>query len=97
KYAHVEEHGLKVNDLEDQSHQEFNTGNDDETYVRESPNVDKSQSNPSSSPTPDREWHKQRLLTNDHLNHGSHKWLKLLALNLRSMNSWLLPSTSLHS
>ncbi|GKD86954.1 hypothetical protein Tco_1358108, partial [Tanacetum coccineum] len=33
KSAHAEEHGQKVDDLEDQSHQEFNTGNDDETYV----------------------------------------------------------------
>ncbi|GJZ89505.1 hypothetical protein Tco_0661287 [Tanacetum coccineum] len=29
KSAHAEEHGQKVNDLEDQLHQEFNTGNDD--------------------------------------------------------------------
>nr|GEV39745.1 hypothetical protein [Tanacetum cinerariifolium] len=31
KSAHAEEHGQKVYDLEDQSHQEFNTGNNDET------------------------------------------------------------------
>ncbi|GKA66824.1 hypothetical protein Tco_0766632 [Tanacetum coccineum] len=31
KSAHVEEHGQKVDDLEDQPHQEFNTGNDDVT------------------------------------------------------------------
>nr|GEZ27119.1 hypothetical protein [Tanacetum cinerariifolium] len=35
KSAHAEKHGQKVDDLEDQSHQEFNTGNDDETSVRE--------------------------------------------------------------
>nr|GEY16439.1 hypothetical protein [Tanacetum cinerariifolium] len=31
KSAHADKHGQKVDDLEDQSHQEFNTGNDDET------------------------------------------------------------------
>ncbi|GKE71401.1 hypothetical protein Tco_1529473, partial [Tanacetum coccineum] len=35
KFAHVEEHGQKVDDLEDQSHQEFNTGNNDVTPIRE--------------------------------------------------------------
>ncbi|GJV73942.1 hypothetical protein Tco_1493937, partial [Tanacetum coccineum] len=35
KSAHAEEHGQKVDDLKDQSHQEFNTGNDDVTLVRE--------------------------------------------------------------
>nr|GEX47155.1 hypothetical protein [Tanacetum cinerariifolium] len=32
---HAGEHGQKFDDLEDQSHQEFNTGNDDETFVQE--------------------------------------------------------------
>ncbi|GJT18241.1 hypothetical protein Tco_0876947 [Tanacetum coccineum] len=34
KSAHAEEHGQKVDDLEDQPHQEFNTGNDDVTPER---------------------------------------------------------------
>ncbi|GJZ00325.1 hypothetical protein Tco_0517754 [Tanacetum coccineum] len=34
KSAHAEEHGQKVDDLEEQSHQEFNTGNDDATPVK---------------------------------------------------------------
>nr|GEV89980.1 hypothetical protein [Tanacetum cinerariifolium] len=62
KSAQAEEHSQKVDDLEDQSHQEFNTGNDDETSIRESLDVDKSQWNPSSSPTPDREWHKTKTV-----------------------------------
>ncbi|GJU75329.1 hypothetical protein Tco_1272399 [Tanacetum coccineum] len=33
KSAHAKEHGQKVDDLEDQLHQEFNTGNDDETSI----------------------------------------------------------------
>ncbi|GJW81579.1 hypothetical protein Tco_0145554 [Tanacetum coccineum] len=47
--------GLNFDDLEDQSHQEFNTGNDDETSAREALDDDESQWNPSSSSTPDRE------------------------------------------
>nr|GEU94602.1 hypothetical protein [Tanacetum cinerariifolium] len=35
KSAYAEEHDQKVNDLEDRTHQEFNTGNDDVTLVRE--------------------------------------------------------------
>nr|GEV38215.1 integrase, catalytic region, zinc finger, CCHC-type, peptidase aspartic, catalytic [Tanacetum cinerariifolium] len=38
----LKEHGQKVNDLEDQSYQEFKTGNDDETSVREALDVDES-------------------------------------------------------
>nr|GEX16239.1 hypothetical protein [Tanacetum cinerariifolium] len=40
KSAHVEEHGQKVDDLEDQPHQEFNTGNDDASLVRGAQNDD---------------------------------------------------------
>nr|GEU92667.1 hypothetical protein [Tanacetum cinerariifolium] len=54
----------KVDDLEEQSHQEFNTGNDDETFVREALDVDESQWNPSSFPTLDREWHKTKTVDN---------------------------------
>nr|GEW37162.1 hypothetical protein [Tanacetum cinerariifolium] len=53
-----------VDDLEDQSHQEFNTGNDDETSIREALDVDESQWNPSSSPSPNREWHKTKTANN---------------------------------
>ncbi|GJX94722.1 hypothetical protein Tco_0349308 [Tanacetum coccineum] len=59
KSAQVEEHGQKVDDLEEQSHQEFNTGDDDVILVRETLE-DASQWNPPSSPTPDREWHKTK-------------------------------------
>nr|GEV33494.1 hypothetical protein [Tanacetum cinerariifolium] len=64
KFAHAKEHGQKVDDLEDQSHQEFNIRNDDETFVREALDVDESQWNPSSSLTPDREWHKTKTVDN---------------------------------
>ncbi|GJU23396.1 retrovirus-related pol polyprotein from transposon TNT 1-94 [Tanacetum coccineum] len=55
KPAHAEEHGQEFDDLEDQPHQEFNTGNDDETPIREVLDDDESQWNPSSSPAPDLE------------------------------------------
>nr|GEV00631.1 hypothetical protein [Tanacetum cinerariifolium] len=64
KSTHAEEHGQKVDDLEDQSHQEFNTGNDDETFVREALDVDEYQWNPLSSPTPDHKWQKTKILDN---------------------------------
>ncbi|GJU42874.1 hypothetical protein Tco_1195831 [Tanacetum coccineum] len=64
KSAHAEEHGQKVDDLEDQSYQEFNIGNDDVTPVREAQDDDIGQWNPSSSPTPDREWHKTKTVDN---------------------------------
>nr|GEW89298.1 hypothetical protein [Tanacetum cinerariifolium] len=64
KSAHAEEHGQKVNDLEDQSHQEFNTGNDDETSVQEALDVIESQWNLSSFPTLDCEWHKTKTIDN---------------------------------
>nr|GEW78221.1 retrovirus-related Pol polyprotein from transposon TNT 1-94 [Tanacetum cinerariifolium] len=64
KFAHAKKHGQKVDDLEDQSHQEFNIRNDDETFVREALDVDESQWNPSSSPTPDREWYKTKTVDN---------------------------------
>nr|GEW25978.1 hypothetical protein [Tanacetum cinerariifolium] len=64
KSAHVEEHGEKVDDLEDQPHYKFNTGNDDVALVREAQDVDKRQWNPSSSATPDCEWHKTKIVDN---------------------------------
>ncbi|GKB41457.1 hypothetical protein Tco_0886399 [Tanacetum coccineum] len=59
KSAQAEEHGQKVDDLEEHSHQEFNTGNDDVIPVREILE-DASQWNPPSSLTPDHEWHKTK-------------------------------------
>ncbi|GJY03297.1 hypothetical protein Tco_0369237 [Tanacetum coccineum] len=50
----IKEHGQKVDDLEDQPHQEFNIGNDDVAPIRETQYVDERKWNPSSSPTPDR-------------------------------------------
>nr|GEV36268.1 hypothetical protein [Tanacetum cinerariifolium] len=64
KFAHAEEHGQKFDDLEDESYQEFKTGNDDETFVRKALDVDESKCNSSSSPNPDREWHKTKTIDN---------------------------------
>ncbi|GJV07538.1 hypothetical protein Tco_1345194 [Tanacetum coccineum] len=63
----------KAADLEDQPHQEFNTGNEDVSPVREALNKDVWHRNPSRPPTPDREWHKTKTVdkvfkaTNDRL------------------------------
>nr|GEX19762.1 hypothetical protein [Tanacetum cinerariifolium] len=53
-----------IDDLEEQTHKEFNTRNDDVTPIREALNDDESQWNPSSSPTPDRKWHKTKTIDN---------------------------------
>ncbi|GKA47840.1 hypothetical protein Tco_0740798 [Tanacetum coccineum] len=55
KSAQAEEHGPRVDDLEEPLHQEFNTGNDDVLHVREIIVVDERLWNPSGSQTPDRE------------------------------------------
>ncbi|GJT96344.1 hypothetical protein Tco_1091862 [Tanacetum coccineum] len=62
KSAHTEEHDQKAADLEDQPQQEFNTGNEDESPVREAQNEDVWHRNPSRPPTPDREWHKTKTV-----------------------------------
>ncbi|GJS69497.1 hypothetical protein Tco_0702338 [Tanacetum coccineum] len=59
KSTQAEEHGQKADDLEEHSHQEFNTRDDDVIPEREIPK-DASQWNPPSSPTPDHEWHKTK-------------------------------------
>nr|GEW95099.1 hypothetical protein [Tanacetum cinerariifolium] len=61
KSAQAEKHGQKVDDSEEDSHQEFNTGNDYVTLIREKLE-DASQWNPPSSPTSDREWHKTKTV-----------------------------------
>nr|GEW09501.1 hypothetical protein [Tanacetum cinerariifolium] len=48
----TKEHDQKVDDLEDQSHQEFNTGNDDENFVREALDVDENWHNLEGKPYP---------------------------------------------
>ncbi|GKC88805.1 hypothetical protein Tco_1149454 [Tanacetum coccineum] len=64
KSAHAEEHDQKAADLEDQPHQEFNTGNENESPVREALHEDVLHRNPSRPPTPDREWHKTKTVNN---------------------------------
>ncbi|GKA11163.1 hypothetical protein Tco_0690596 [Tanacetum coccineum] len=62
KSAHTEEHDQKAADLEDQPQQEFNTGNEDESPVREALNEDVWHRNPLRPPTLDREWHKTKTV-----------------------------------
>ncbi|GKC36084.1 hypothetical protein Tco_1048468 [Tanacetum coccineum] len=52
----------KVDDLEEPLHQEFNTGNDDVSPVREIIAVDERLWNPSGSQTPGREWNKTKTI-----------------------------------
>nr|GEX21727.1 hypothetical protein [Tanacetum cinerariifolium] len=66
KSDHAEEYVQKVDDLEDQPHQEFNTRTNDVTPAREARDDDEHQWNRSSSPTPDREWHKTKTVDNRH-------------------------------
>ncbi|GKA20393.1 hypothetical protein Tco_0700382 [Tanacetum coccineum] len=56
KSVQEEEHDPRVDDLEEPFHQEFDTGNDNVSPVREATDVDERLWNPSSSQTPDREW-----------------------------------------
>nr|GEW01271.1 reverse transcriptase domain-containing protein [Tanacetum cinerariifolium] len=69
--THAEEHGQKVNDLKDQSHQEFNIGNNDETSIQEALDVYESQWNPSSSLTPDRN---VKVVYDKHAYWGTYHW-----------------------
>ncbi|GKC21120.1 hypothetical protein Tco_1023270 [Tanacetum coccineum] len=54
KSAQAEEHGIRVDDLEEPLHQEFNTRNDDISHVREIIDVDERLWNLLGSQTPDR-------------------------------------------
>ncbi|GJV95851.1 putative reverse transcriptase domain-containing protein [Tanacetum coccineum] len=60
KSAQAEEYVSRVDDLEEPLHQEFNTGNDDVSPVREIIAVDERLWNPSGSQTPDHEWNKTK-------------------------------------
>ncbi|GJX83546.1 hypothetical protein Tco_0333027 [Tanacetum coccineum] len=60
--AQAEEHGQRVDDLEEPSHQEFNIGNDDVSLEREVTNVDERLWNPPGSQTPNREWNKTKTV-----------------------------------
>ncbi|GKB12848.1 hypothetical protein Tco_0846771 [Tanacetum coccineum] len=62
KSAQAEEHGLRVDDLEESLHQEFNTRNDDISPVREIIAIDERLWNPLGSQTPDREWNKTKIV-----------------------------------
>ncbi|GKC86589.1 hypothetical protein Tco_1147238 [Tanacetum coccineum] len=58
KSAQAEEHGPRVDDLEEPLHQEFTTGNDDVSPVKEIMAIDERPWNPSGSQTLDSEWNK---------------------------------------
>ncbi|GJS45565.1 hypothetical protein Tco_0595686 [Tanacetum coccineum] len=75
KSAQAEEHGPRVDDLEEPLHQEFNTRNDDVSPVREIIAVDERLWNPSGSQTPDREWNK----TNTVDDRPPQSWMNQLA------------------
>ncbi|GKB57890.1 hypothetical protein Tco_0914076 [Tanacetum coccineum] len=60
--AQAEEHGPRVDDLEEPLHQEFNTVNDDVSLVKEIIDVDERLWNQSGSQTPDREWNKTKTV-----------------------------------
>ncbi|GJS85344.1 hypothetical protein Tco_0751885 [Tanacetum coccineum] len=62
KPAQAEEHGPRVDDLEEPSHQEFETGNDDVSPVREVTDVDARLWNLPGSQTPDRELNKTKTV-----------------------------------
>ncbi|GKB89397.1 hypothetical protein Tco_0961669 [Tanacetum coccineum] len=62
KSTHADEHGQRVDDLEEPLHQEFNTGNDDVSPVRGVIAIDERLWNPSGSQTPDREWNKTNIV-----------------------------------
>ncbi|GJT80817.1 hypothetical protein Tco_1055159 [Tanacetum coccineum] len=64
KSAHAEEHDQKAADLEDQPHQEFNTGNEDVYPMREALNEDVWHRNPLRPLNPDREWHTTKTVDN---------------------------------
>ncbi|GJR16742.1 hypothetical protein Tco_0965269 [Tanacetum coccineum] len=56
------QHDPRVDDLEEPCHQEFDTGNDDVSPVREATNVDERLWNPSGSRTPDQEWNQTKMV-----------------------------------
>ncbi|GKC84455.1 hypothetical protein Tco_1140172, partial [Tanacetum coccineum] len=62
KSVQEEEHDPRVDDLEEPFHQEFDTGNDDVSPVREATDVDERLWNPSGSRTPDREWNQTKTV-----------------------------------
>ncbi|GKA76544.1 hypothetical protein Tco_0783005, partial [Tanacetum coccineum] len=62
KSVQEEEHDLRVDDLEEPFHQEFDTGNYDVSPVREATDVDERLWNPSGSRTPDREWNQTKMV-----------------------------------
>ncbi|GKC88025.1 hypothetical protein Tco_1148674 [Tanacetum coccineum] len=64
KYVQAEEHGPSVDDLEEPLHQEFNTGNDEVSLVREVKDVDERLWNPSGSQTPYSKWNKTKIVDN---------------------------------
>ncbi|GJV88669.1 hypothetical protein Tco_1532607 [Tanacetum coccineum] len=69
-------------ELEDPSHQEFNTGDDDVTPPRET--QDECVWHPSNSPTPDREWHHTKTVTDQ----TPQPWITQLAQAVGTQSSF---------
>ncbi|GJU31387.1 hypothetical protein Tco_1174976 [Tanacetum coccineum] len=62
KSVQEEEHDPRVDDLEEPFHQEFDTRNDDVSFVREATDVDERLWNPSGSRTPEQEWNQTKTI-----------------------------------
>ncbi|GJU64447.1 hypothetical protein Tco_1246282 [Tanacetum coccineum] len=94
KSAQAEEHGPRVDDLEEPLHQEFNTRNDDILLVREIIAIDERLWNPSGSQTPDREWNKtktnargRQVIPFDHFINNDLEYLKRGSLSQKYTTS----------
>ncbi|GJV73917.1 hypothetical protein Tco_1493912 [Tanacetum coccineum] len=93
--THKEEHDPRVDDLEEPFHQEFNTGNDDVSPVREAIDIDERLWNPSGSRTPDREWNQTKTLDwhNPEGRPYPHDLSKPLPLILDARDAFVIPRT----
>ncbi|GKB18697.1 hypothetical protein Tco_0852620 [Tanacetum coccineum] len=74
KSAQAEEHGQKVDDLEEQSHQKFNTGNDDATPVRETKAADYGHVKWIEDKVPGRIWSPKKVVYDKHAYWGTYHW-----------------------
>ncbi|GJV56870.1 hypothetical protein Tco_1457875 [Tanacetum coccineum] len=84
KSTQAEEHGPRVDDLEEPLYQEFNIGNDDVSPVRVIIDVDERLWNPSGSQTPNREWNKTKTVDDQ----PPQSWMTQLAQDLGTQSSF---------
>ncbi|GJU63896.1 hypothetical protein Tco_1245731 [Tanacetum coccineum] len=76
KSVQEEEYDPRVDDLEEPFHQEFDTGNDDVSPVKEATDVDERLWNPSGSRTPDREWNQTKTVDDRPPQHPTYDLIK---------------------